>query len=194
MGNFYLVNVLIMSCISDMNIILNLIFILFFAYFLFKNSLSTKGYFKAKVLHMISLAYLFYTHSSSFRWIVWLINQNNNIQIQFNVSIGIIPASLNFYQSIIYLSLSIVIVLLSFGMLNRNDLSRRTLIKVLPFVIPSGAISFYGGFRQHVQLGNDYVILLVGFVFFSAIYFGLLFLYRSKFMVEFFKAKSKFLS
>lgn len=169
--------------------IVKAILISIFVFILIRKYSELKGFTKEKILHIISLIYLIYSHSSCFQWLIWLIDHNDDFQSRFNISVGIIPAYINFYQILLYLCLSVIIIITLIGMFYLKDLSRRILIRVLPFVIPSSTISFYIGFKQQFQAFNDYIILFIGLIFYSAIYIGLCLLYRSKFMVELFKAK-----
>lgn len=165
-------------------------FILFFCIIIVYDFSKTKGYIKAKILHVISLTFLFYNHLSCFQWLAWIIRYSE-MQEKLTRQVGIISRELNFVQNVVYIVLGVVIMISVFGMLNRNDFYRRTLIKVLPFIIPSGAISFYTGYTQHGPNLNDYVVLTIGFIVFTLLYLGIFFLYRSKFMIDFFEQKLK---
>jgi len=169
--------------------ILTVFFILFFAFILVFDFASSRGYIKAKALHLIALAFLLYNHLSCFQWLVWIIRYPS-VREKLNGKVGVISGELNFIQNVLFLVLGVVIVISVFGMLNRKDSYRRMLVRVLPFVIPSGAISYYVKCKQHEIMLNDYVLLLIGFIVFAALYLSIFLLYRSKLMVEFFKAKS----
>lgn len=169
--------------------ILTVFLILFFVFILVYDYASTRGYIKAKILHFIALAFLIYNHLSCFHWLVWVIIYPS-MQDKLNIQVGVIDGELNFIQNIIFIVLGVVILFSVIGMLNRKDSYRRILVRVLPFVIPSSAIAFYINCKQSRLMLDDYVILLIGFIVYAMIYLSIFFLYRSKLMVEFFKAKS----
>ena len=149
---------------------------------------STKGYVKAKILHTICLAFLFYNHLHSFQGIMWLI-KSPGLYKELNIQVGIISGEINLVQNLIHILLGAIVVILAFGMLFRNDFSRRVVIWVLPLLIPTGTIAFYIDFNQYDLISNDYTIFFIGFMIFSFIYLGITLLYRSKFMKVFFYAK-----
>jgi len=169
--------------------ILTIILISFFVFMLAFDYASTRGYIKAKILHFIALTFLIYNHLSCFQWLVWVIIYPS-MQEKINIQVGVIGGELNFFQNIIFIVLGVVILFSVFGMLNRKDSYRRILVRVLPFVIPSSAIAFYINCKQHGLMLDDYVLLLIGFIVYAILYLSIIFLYRSKLMVEFFKAKS----
>lgn len=168
--------------------IIKAIILIYILVILFIDFSNVKRYYKAKLVHAITVLCLIFNHISSFTWIIAMISQNNIIE-KLRVKAGIISADLNFLQSIIYIVLGIVIFLLAFAILKRSDLARKNLIRILPFLIPSNAISFYMGFKLHFAAANDYLVLFIGFFVCTGLYLAFFFLYRSEFMLSFFKEK-----
>ena len=168
--------------------ILKTIFIFFIAFVIYLDFSKTKAQLKAKIFHVLAILFLLYTNFSSLISVFRLLREVNFLQ-NLKVQVGVISPTMNLYQNLIYIVFGCVIVILVMGMINRSDFARRNLIIILPFLIPSNVISFYIGVKQNFVGANDYLILLIGLFIFTCIYLIIFFLYRSEFMISFFKAK-----
>jgi hypothetical protein len=145
---------------------------------------------KAKVAHAVALVFLMYFFAGSFGSLGWLIGNYEKFQSRFYVPLGIFSADFHFISTFIHLGLSLIIILLTYNMIKRDDSSRKKLIKLIPFIIPTETLSFYRGFQSDEPFMNDYLVLTLGLIIMGSINLGLSYLYSRPFMIDFFKSET----
>jgi hypothetical protein len=155
---------------------------------LIKDLSLTKGRFiKAKIIHVLSIAFLIYYYASGFTWIAWLIQNFSNFRMAYNKDYGIIPSDLIMVDYAIYNALAAIVTICVLGLLVRSNYYRKLMLQIFPFIILTGTIVFYTGFQPKVhEFINDYISLIISLFGNLILNVWIYLAYRSKFMIEFF--------
>lgn len=147
-------------------------------------------YLKAKIFHSLTTTILILITAYSIKNIQTLFVHSNLILERYGTNIGILTPlilTINFYFDLI---LSIIIFVITFLIIDRNEKARKILIYLLILLIPSSMISFYE-LQKPVGNFNDIYIFIIGFVIYTLFFGGIAILYKYKFMIEFFLSKKK---
>lgn len=126
----------------------------------------------------------------AFKWFAEII-MSSEVRSGLQKRVGLINGNLNYIQNLILVVVGIVIVISAFGMLNRNDFYRKTLLRAILFVIPSETINFYVTYPRMNLIIGDYCLLFIGFLIAASITILIFCLYKSRLMLDFFYAKKQ---
>ena len=155
-------------------------------YYIGKNYIKSKTRFnKASVWHFVtSIAIIIYFSDSVSGFIELISNFDKEFR---QLSDGLIGADipLNIANRIYYIIISLLVFFNGFGILNRDEKTRRIFVKLILFLIPAATITIY---IESQKSGNPdiAIIILVGLVLSSLVYGSLSYLYNRRFMVDFF--------
>jgi hypothetical protein len=170
--------------------IINIFFLFLGATIINNDFKSSKGFLKQKIFHVIALSLLIFNHTNSFKWFFFLINHYSEYYSKWFIQAGIIPPIISFVFNIFDIVLGVVLFVCSWVMLTRNDKYRNIVIKILPFKIIVSLPTLYMDYNQ-ATTPVDKMSHLIGGSLFILTFIGICFLYRSKFMREFFDEKKK---
>lgn len=148
---------------------------------------------KAKIVHAIMITLLMLAYRGSFGRLGLLIGDTSFFIDKYYIQIGMFPDYVNFAFFLLELLLSIIILVLSFKMLNRNNTSRKFFIMYIPFLGTTTIFDFYRGWilQGNLELvSNNYLILAIGAIFMGGLTILYYIIYTSSWMKAFFNLKS----
>ncbi len=143
---------------------------------------------RAKVFHAICLATLIVSYTGSFRILASWIRNFERAKGIFSVDVGLVPGQLHFIFYLLHSVLAMVVIVVAYGMIKRNDRSRKLLIRLLPFLAFLEVFSFYRGWLSDGDdLGvNHAMIVLTGFLVIGGLASIIIAIYSSRMMRIFF--------
>lgn len=156
---------------------------------------SSKGFIKQKILHVISLTIIIAVYISSFK-ILFLINNFSYYYDKILVQQSILPPLMNFITVIIGNILGIILFLSAWLMLKRNHKGRKIMINVLPFSLLISIPSVYDRYLLDLNKFSDTasgtfsIFYSVFAIFVLLCLLGMIFMYNSLFMIDFFDSKT----
>lgn len=148
-------------------------------------------YYKAILVHVITVIFLTYSSANCFSWIGKAIINYSDFHARLFTNVGILPPAIHFSIRIANIALNLFIMIQVFGLVNREEKARINLLKLLLFSIPitpfvSYSISIQ---KKEINLYEDAIHLISYFVFSSLIY-GLIYkFYKSKMLMGLFREK-----
>lgn len=178
-----------------MNWLFYLLFIVYAIIIISQDYKSSKGFVKQKILHVISLTILIAVYISSFK-VLFLINNFSYYYDQILVQQSILPPVMNFITIIIGNILGIILFISAFLMLRRNHKGRKIMINVLPFSLFISIPGVYDRYLVDLNKLSDAasgplsIIYSVFAIFLLLCLLGMIFMYNSKFMIDFFDSKT----
>ena len=144
---------------------------------------------KAKVWQAVCLALLVQAYASIFGQLGWLVSHWTAAQQKFGHAVGYVPGGLHWLFYLLHIGLALLTLLTALRMINRSDAARRRLLWLLPLLVVAETFSFYRGWlsgRAEVPLMHAFVLAL-GFAFNGAVALTMLLVYRSRFMLAFYR-------
>jgi hypothetical protein len=170
---------------------INLFLFLVMIFLLINDFSKTKGKFmKAKIFHVIGLLFLIYFNYSCITWFIGVLYNLDKFYIVYNKDFGIMPGLLIMIDYIVLNIISLVVIICVFGLLKRNEKSRKFLLKLIPIIILVNIIPAYMGFYSKVKGDfQNYVKVLIVIGLSIILYGWVYFIYNSKLIKDFFNDK-----
>ncbi len=146
---------------------------------------------KAKVFHSILLSLLIFAFAGAFSKVGWVIRNFDLVQTFFGIDVGIVSGSIHLVIYVLDLILSLFVLVFAYQMISRKDKARKRIVFFLPFLAVTSVFNFYRGWLNDGGdiLINDYLILLIGIIFFGSATVIYLLVYNSNYMKTFFNFK-----
>lgn len=126
-------------------------------------SLDQGKHIKAKTIHAICVALLAFNYATSPLYLGRFLGNTNKHIKALSVPVGIIPANLHAVFFVVYLCLCMVMVLLIFRLVKRNEKARQHLLYFMPVMVLAETVSFYIGWAS----GGGDLVLNHGLIFFT---------------------------
>lgn len=142
---------------------------------------------KAKIFQTIVLSLIVATYASALRYPGYLLRHFDKAFEKFGASIGLVPGHLHFKIFLLHVVLMIAALVLAFLMARRNQKARQMFLYLLPFLALAEAFGFYRGWLGEDNGPYDQVVaFLFGLILFGGMATGIILIYRTKLMDEFF--------
>ncbi len=146
---------------------------------------------KSKIVNGVILMGFTYMYCESFRYVGWMVRKFEKAKEYWAAPIGIIPGELHLLSNLCDIFAGIALIIFSFQAAKRKEDGRVWIMRVLPILALTGAISFYRGWMSDgydYQI-NHFLILGIGASIFGGICIAIISIYRSQFMKDFFNPK-----
>jgi hypothetical protein len=146
----------------------------------------------AKTFQTICLALIVLHTATSVRYFGWLFRHFDKAQEKYTSDVGIIPGEVHFLIFVSNILLLLSVLIIAFFLANRNLKARKLLFYFLPALALTETFNVYRGWLSDGDDAgfNHGIIFLIGFVIFGTISSGILLLYNTKFMKDFFNYKN----
>lgn len=151
---------------------------------------NIRGFFGQKICHILIIIFLYFLHRRSFTTFISLFRDFDTYFNRFYVICGVIPPFITFTIFLISVLVNIIITVLLFGLIMRNEIFRGIIVKLLPIsIIIEVYLDFFYLYQQKKIESNT--ILLVFIILCVLTEIGVYFLYKSNFMKAFFQAPKR---
>lgn len=160
------------------------------SYFLFvEYSKIRSGNFKSKVFHYLSTVFIVAMHSNCLRDFAILIFRFRITLAKALEGLSQFEGIINFVNNIVYSVLELIIMYIGIGLIYRSEDARKLIIRYSIYLVPVITIHVFMRARQE-HSDNLLAFFVLGLISSVTIYGLISYLYRQKFMVDFFDKKN----
>jgi hypothetical protein len=156
--------------------------------FLINKEYSThqKGFIKERIFHFIATMFVVVMHSDSVTGVINLLTHYHRIYYSYTDNLSGFGGTIFFTNHLITVALGGFLLLCGIGLIYRDERVRKIIVNFILVFIPLTSISVY---MLEKQKGNENasLYLLVALIISTLCYGSVSYLYRRKFMINFFQ-------
>jgi hypothetical protein len=142
---------------------------------------------KAKTYHAICTSILLFLYAGSLRHVFWFFNNFQTAIERIKMDTGILPGEFNLVNFIAHMVLVLIVLFAIYGMIGRQERSRRIVIRFLPFLAITEIFTTYSAIltdfpttQYHLAIFAFAIILIGGSIY------AIIRIYKTEFMNRFF--------
>jgi len=149
---------------------------------------TKKAFVKAKIFHFITSLFIVVYHFGSFKDLALFIVKFNQEYIRLTEGYSGFLGKVNVVNYFLYLLVSIFLTILGAGLIHKMESVRKLILDFILVFIPINSLSIY---MYGIKNDSDYMaIYLFGGIIMSILVYGsIIYLYKQKFMIDFFQSK-----
>lgn len=161
-----------------------------FAFLLLKGYVKTKGHLKAKIFHFISTIFILAVHIKSLGDILLIIFKFQSFKRRALEGLSNLEGTINLANNFVYAVVSLAVLYIGVGLYYRSEDARKMIIRFALYLIPITTIYVYMRAKQNND-NHQGVFLLLGLIGAMLIYGSISYIYKLKFMTDFFNTRKK---
>lgn len=142
---------------------------------------------KAKTYHTICTSILLLLYAGSLRHVFWFLNNFQTTIERLKIDTGMLPGEFNLINFIVHMVLVVIVLFAIYGMIGRQEKSRRIVIRFLPFLAITEIFTTYSAIlTDDPTIQYHLAIFVFATILIGGSTYAIIRIYKTEFMNRFF--------